>query len=375
MKVRAAYGQSGRAPSAFDAVRTWQNAPLQGNAAFVPRNVGNPDLGPEVTSETEGGIDAAWLDDRLTSTVTYYRQITKDALFNVAQTPSVGFGGQQRLNVGKTLNEGWEIALNGSPVRGRDWGWDLGVNFSTNRSEVLDMGGVAPFTIGSGGMQGTIGAWIIEGEPIGVWRDRVVSNPEEIAAPTYEQDVLIGPSQPTLTIGGNTTVHLPFGIAVSARGEYRTGHWYQEDYFSVARAVRSPLCYPYYEYPEGIIDAGPPLRTSIALKADTPALWRARCSPALINGAYWWDLTYFRLRNLTATIPMDFALPDRFTGAVLTVGWENPWLWRKHLPFGDPEAGNNTRRDAAAAPTDGMGIGNHRLPVPAAVRVALRVTF
>ena len=38
--------------------------------------------------------------------------------------------------MGKTLNEGWEIALEGSPIRGRDFGWDLGLN-------VMTLGGLA----------------------------------------------------------------------------------------------------------------------------------------------------------------------------------------------------------------------------------------
>jgi TonB-dependent starch-binding outer membrane protein SusC len=387
LKLRAAYGESGRAPGAFDAVRTWQSRSLQGNPAFVPRNVGNPDLGPEVTSEIEGGFDAAWLGDRLTAGVSYYHQITKDALFNVQQVPSVGFGGTQRLNVGEMLNSGFEMAFQSSPIRRASWGWDLGLNVTTNHSEVLEMGGVPPFTVGSGGMQGTIGTWVTEGLPIGVWRDRVVANPDEVLTRSvactatittdcikYDLNVIIGPSQPTTTLSGSSTVNLPRGVSVSARGEYRTGHWYQEDYFSVARGVRSPLCYPYYQFPEGI-ETKEPLKTNIALKPNTPALWRARCTPSLITGAYWWDMTYFRLRNVTASVPMDFVMPERFSNAVLTMTLENPYLWRRDLPFGDPEAGNNTRRDSDAAPQDGMGIGNHRLPLPTGFTVDLRVTF
>jgi TonB-dependent SusC/RagA subfamily outer membrane receptor len=387
LKVRAAYGESGRAPGAFDAVRTWQSRSVQGNPAFVPRNVGDPNLGPEVTSELEGGFDAAWLDERLSAGVTYYRQTTKDALFNVQQTPSVGFGGVQRLNVGQTLNSGVEVALQGAPIRGANFGWDLGLNITTNHSEVVDMGGIPDFTVGGGGMQGSIGTWVAEGLPIGVWRDRVVANPEEVLTRSvacsatvttdcirYDLNVLIGPSQPTTTLSGTSTFNLPRGITLSTRGEYRTGHWYQEDYFSVARGVRSPLCYPYYQFAEGI-ETKEPLKTNIALKPNTPALWRARCTPALINGAYWWDMTYFRLRNVTAGVPVDFLLPDRISNAVITMSLENPYLWLRDLPFGDPEAGNNTRRDADAAPQDGMGIGNHRLPLPTSFTVDLRITF
>src|SRR5690606_41563402 len=58
VKVRAAYGQSGRAPGAFDAVRTWNATGFANDPAFTPSNVGNPDIGPEVTAEWEAGFDA-----------------------------------------------------------------------------------------------------------------------------------------------------------------------------------------------------------------------------------------------------------------------------------------------------------------------------
>ena len=46
LKLRAAFGKSGKAPGAFDAVRTWQSQGFLNQSAFTPRNVGNPDLGP-----------------------------------------------------------------------------------------------------------------------------------------------------------------------------------------------------------------------------------------------------------------------------------------------------------------------------------------
>jgi outer membrane receptor protein involved in Fe transport len=72
IKLRAAYGQSGRAPGAFDAVRTWE--PIgwgTAEAAFKPQNLGNDDLGPEQSQEFEVGFDGSFLNQRLTADVTY----------------------------------------------------------------------------------------------------------------------------------------------------------------------------------------------------------------------------------------------------------------------------------------------------------------
>lgn len=92
MKLRAALGESGKAPGAFDAVRTWISAPAEnGQPAFTPSQVGNPNLGPERTRETEVGFDMTAIDDRLTIDFSYYKQHTYGALIPVTLPPSQGF--------------------------------------------------------------------------------------------------------------------------------------------------------------------------------------------------------------------------------------------------------------------------------------------
>ncbi|MBK8058797.1 MAG: TonB-dependent receptor [Gemmatimonadetes bacterium] len=59
-KLRTAIGESGKAPGAFDAVRTWD--PIAGDEAkpgFSPNQLGNPNLGPERTREAEFGLEAS----------------------------------------------------------------------------------------------------------------------------------------------------------------------------------------------------------------------------------------------------------------------------------------------------------------------------
>jgi TonB-dependent starch-binding outer membrane protein SusC len=173
IKLRAAYGQAGRAPGAFDATRTWSAEGWGGKSALVPKNLGSEDLGPEVTAEFETGYDAEWLDGRLTSTFTYFNQTTRDALFNVQQIPTSGFAGSQRQNVGKLKNTGVELSVAGSPIRGATWGLDVGVNVTTNHSEVEDLGGIPPFSVGGGG-------WVEEGYPVPALRTRWVRNGDQV---------------------------------------------------------------------------------------------------------------------------------------------------------------------------------------------------
>ncbi|MBI4521482.1 MAG: TonB-dependent receptor [Gemmatimonadetes bacterium] len=350
MKLRVAYGKSGRAPGAFDAVRTWQSRGYLSAPAFVPENVGNPDLGPEVTSELESGFDAAWLNSRIRPSFTYYRKVTSEALFEVNQVPSQGFTNDQLLNVGEIRNAGIELGIEASVVQRRDWGLDLGLNVSTNKSEVVSLGGVPPFN--------SNGGWIEEGYPVYAMRTWLVTNPDEIAAPKFEANHIYGPRLPTRIIGGNAMLRLPAGISVSARGEYVGGHHISDGVYSISRSVRSPLCYPYYENPA----------TSIKLKADATALWRARCTPQWGRG-YVWDASFFKLRAVSATIPVDFVFPQRVSNATLTLALNNAYLWMKEMPFMDPEMLGN---DGAVQASTGF---SERVPTPITLRASLRITF
>ena len=185
LKLRTAYGHAGRAPGAFDAVRTWSAAGWGGVPAFLPNTVGNPDLGPERTAELEMGFDAGLFADRLRLDVTYYNQRTTDALLPVRQIPSLGFVGSglegtQLRNVGTIRNKGIELAANVAILDGTDVGWDLGLSLATNFSNVEDLGDAPPFSVGGGG-------WVEEGGPAIAIRGIKVTNPDAMAEPAVRR--------------------------------------------------------------------------------------------------------------------------------------------------------------------------------------------
>ncbi len=354
LKLRAAYGQSGRAPGAFDAVRTWEPVGFAGAPAFRPDNLGNPELGPEVTAEFETGFDGSWFGDRLGVAYTYYHQTTSDALMSVSSVPSQGFTGSQLENVGKIENKGMELQVDARLIEQARWGLELGLGISTNHSKVLDLGGIQEFN--------DLNGRIMEGQPAPVAWDRRVANPTEIGPFVYEDDgenVVIGPLFPTHFITPSVTLRVPGNILISARGEYRGGNYMEINPISISRSVRSPICFPYYQDPAN----------SIALKDDTPALWRERCTPA--NGDdYWFDADYFKLRSVTASIPVNFLFPQNISNAMFTLSLNNFWDWYREIPWWDAEILGNL-----AAGDDGIGNPSERTPAPATFRVSLRLTF
>lgn len=367
VKVRAAYGQSGRAPEAFDAVRTWNPIGWSGRTALVPLNLGSPDIGPEVTAEFETGFDGSWVNDRLSLAFTYYQQTTNDALFDVAQVASNGFTSSQRQNIGTIRNWGTETSINASPIRGEDWGWDVGLDIGTNGSEVVDLGGIPAFTLGGD-------VWVVEGQPAPVLRGRWVSNPDEVGEPVFIENHIQGPTQPTLTLSPSTTIRLPAGVSLSARGEFRGGHYSRESNFTtggVSRNAWMVACWDYYINPydgpsNNFVPPGP--EHTLDLKPETPALERALCTPSTSVDA----LTvkkgdFFRLRTVTASIPADALFPDRVSSAVLTLSLNNFGTWlNEDWVVGDPEMGF----------AEDFNFGPESLPPPTwSFNASLRIQF
>jgi TonB-dependent SusC/RagA subfamily outer membrane receptor len=351
MKMRFAYGHAGRAPGAFDAVRTWQPVPWLGSTSFLPLNLGNPDLGPERTVEIEGGFDATFLDDRLSVGFTYYNQETRDALIQVQQVPSTGFLGGQLQNVGVISNSGIELAINGTLLRSSAVTWDVGLDVYTNQSEVVDLGGAAPFGASGGG-------WVEEGQPVPAVRFDRVTNPDALAEPIIEEDHIWGPNQPTLTVTPSVSFTFGNGIVVSGRAEYQGGH-YIFDRQSSSSAVRgqvTPLC-----------DAAFPMRETA--RDQLTAMERYMCT-----GDYNTELVYpndfFRVRDLTAQVPIPFRIPGA-SNATFTASVKNFLTW-KNADFlaMDPEMAGN----------EGMSSGITRAiwehpPPPATFLASIRLSF
>jgi len=164
MKLRVAYGTSGQAPSQFAADRTYSPVSAQnGQPAVSPNNLGDPNLGPETSSEIELGFDAGVFGDRIGLEFTTYFQTTNDALIRKPEPPSLGFLNAQLTNIGQTKSHGVELGVNALLLRRQNMEWSSRVNFATFSSEITDMGGVPPFFVND--------ARIVEGYPVNaIWR-------------------------------------------------------------------------------------------------------------------------------------------------------------------------------------------------------------
>lgn len=163
-KVRAGWAQVGKdAPpylvrSVFEP-GTHTDGFINNNAPYaqaipgfeVSNTIGNPALQPEISTETELGVDLRFLGNRLGLDVTVYDRDVKDNILEVPVAASSGYT-VQVLNIAKLSNKGVEVLATATPVLTDDFRWDVSVNWAKNESRIEDLGG--PTQISLGGLSG-----------------------------------------------------------------------------------------------------------------------------------------------------------------------------------------------------------------------------
>lgn len=104
----------------------------------------NPYVTWETVRMTNLGVDASFLDYRLTSTLNYFIKDTDDMLLS---PPSIGAQGSNPspfLNVGEVRNKGFEIELNWQDQKG-ELSYSIGANAAFIRNEVISLAGEGNF--------------------------------------------------------------------------------------------------------------------------------------------------------------------------------------------------------------------------------------
>ena len=349
-KLRGALGESGKAPGAFDATRTWDPVPAEGGqSAFTPSQLGNPNLGPERTREIEYGFDASMWNGRLGLVFTGFSQRTSDALIAVAYPPSQGFLNNQLENVGVLQNDGLELQLS-STVRPTSWmELDARLQYTRVKGKAVDLSGQV-ITIDA-----LSRSYVREGDPLPVYAGPRVTNPNELAAPIVDSTSTplsrggpaIGSTFPTQIINPTLAVTFFNRLTVEGVGEFqRGGHLLNAiGYQNAGLGIWQP-CFA-AQAALAAARAGDPSKL-----AGIRALDRQRCSTVTADRdyAYWVESSdFFKLRSLSLSyeVPTGFVPGARNTTIALT--GRNLFLSTKYTGS-DPEVADQatsvfSRRD------------------------------
>ncbi|HKN67991.1 MAG TPA: SusC/RagA family TonB-linked outer membrane protein [Gemmatimonadaceae bacterium] len=359
MKLRAAYGQAGRAPGAFDWLRSYDAVGWGGLPALRTRNLGNPDLGPERSAETEIGFESSSLNGRVGVDLTYYRTRTTDALISLTPPPSGGFLNGQLENIGTLDKKGLELAINTTPLQLDKLTWNLGTTIALNKNRVLSLGGAAPFNVSPGGNGN---GFAMEGQPLAVLRGRYITNADDIADPIIEQNHLFGPSQPTRIIGLTSSLRFPKGIELSARAEYQGGNYLDEDasYQALSRAVRWPTCFDAYAK-----------QAAAGNQSGWTGRERAWCNSSQVRqDEFIFKADFAKLRDVTLRAPVPQRLVPGTRTASISLSVQNWYTWKnKDFRLFDPEMAGNDGFNAT------VRYISEQIPAPATVLARLQIQF
>jgi TonB-linked SusC/RagA family outer membrane protein len=108
------------------------------NTGNISPYASNPNLTPEFTNELELGTQLSFLKDRLGLDFTFYNKNSFNQLAALVEPASSGFS-TYLTNFGSLRNRGIEIEVNGTPIKSKDFKWDIAWNFTKNQNVVTKL--------------------------------------------------------------------------------------------------------------------------------------------------------------------------------------------------------------------------------------------
>ena len=116
-----------------------------------PSGMANPNLTWETSEQIDLGLNARFLNNRLSLDVDWYRKVTKDLLVNISPLPELGFS-SATVNSGEVLNTGFDIDLGWRDNIG-DFKYSIVANFNPLKNEVQAVNDMLP-RYSQGGISG-----------------------------------------------------------------------------------------------------------------------------------------------------------------------------------------------------------------------------
>lgn len=386
-KVSASYAKTGNDPGLYQTQGTFSapdNFPYGNTVGLSQSNrVAAPNLNPEFTTSIEVGMELSFFRSRLRADLAAFKTNSVDQIIPVNVSYASG-ATSAWVNVGEIENKGVEVGLNGTIIKANDFSWDLGVNWSPLKTEVISLkDGVDELDLG-----GYSNAQIIAkvGQPY-----------PQIKTTSYQRDpegrVIVGANGNPLQdsnnqIQGKTTPDYIVGLntmfryrnwSLYAVADYRTGHVFFNDIVNAlefagltkhsATAGRQPFVFPNSSYNTGT--ASNPVyvaNTNRLVEGGGNAFWDAY---GTVKENYVTDATTLKLREVSLKYAFDSKILDQLgvDGLELSLFGRNLMTWRpKDNVYTDPEF-NFTTGNA-------VGVGTQSQTAPTRqFGMSLNVTF
>ncbi len=375
-KLRANYAEVGNSAPWGRTADSYDKPDPFGSATLfsLPVSKNNNELVPERTFSKEVGLEMAFLRNRLGFDASYYITNTRNQLIPVAVSSATGFG-SKFLNAGDVQNRGFEVTVFASPVRNTNFSWDINLNWTRNRNEVVALHGESK-NLQIASFQGGVSINASLGEPYGTIQGKTWvfhDNGGKIVGANgrYLQSVttnnVIGNINPDWVGGIYNTFkykNLSLGFLVDMR---HGGDVFSLDlYYGLATGIypesvglndlgnpsRDPVSAGGGVIMPGVLEDGKP--NDIRVENDFGTFGYAR-NPA---AQFVYDASFIKLREANITYSLPGTLMDRLKfvkGIDISLIGRNLWIIHKNLPYADPEenlsAGNAQGYQSGAYPT------------------------
>ncbi len=397
-KVRASWAQSGIVTiNPYDVNNTYS---LNGNThlgykmatfSLAGGNNGtapNTAIKPAISTELELGFDVRFFDNRLGLDFTYYDQKTDDDIVRATISRASGFGGSY-FNVGQISNNGVEVLLTGTPVRGK-LTWDISLNFAKNNNNVDYIGEGVTELVQEEPRTRNVFIKHMVGQPFGTITGRVQQRTPDgtpifnadgtpLASSTY---VPIGSGVPNFTGGVNNTfnfkgITLDFLIDFKSGGDIFSGsndrltQWGMSEQSLIGRDGETPL------HINGVVNTGTaeaPVYTPVdrdLTPHEANVYWnRVGGESTAISTMFMYDASFVKLRQLTLgyTFPRTWFTKTPIQNLTLSAVGRNLWVIHKNIDNVDPESTYSSNAGA-------QGLEYFAMPATRTYGFNLRVTF
>jgi TonB-linked SusC/RagA family outer membrane protein len=329
LRLRAAYGVTGRAPLVGTSLETWAPTPAAQTGSNIPGldllNPGNPDLRPERGSEYELGFEAGLFSDRIGVEFTRFRKTTNDLILQRQLPTSVGYAQNPYVNIGSVQNSGIEATVNAQIFNRGRHALDIRVNMSTLHNELTSLGDIPAF--------GTSPRFA-EGLPLSSFFSRKIQRIDvarnvAVVSDTLEYKGTIFPKREgaiaaNLTLFGNWRVSAQVDGKFGATGKDETWQYRTRSVVRTKEAV----------YPDALTaEQRLQLLGPYVDSKGTPV------AAALVEDPFFSSADFVRFREIavTYTVPTAVARRLRTSRATVTFGGRNLGLWTNYTG-NDPES-------------------------------------
>jgi TonB-linked SusC/RagA family outer membrane protein len=282
-KIRGGAAQVGNDANPYQLLGTLGNA---GTWDGIPRlstpgTLLIPDLKPEIVTSYEVGTDISLFNNLLRFTATYYEVDNRNQILSTKLPPSSGYS-LKNINAGLLVSKGVELTMGMTPIKSKDWNWDLNFNWTRNRTRIMELSDGLPYYTLWTDAKG--GAWTYVGDEIGDIYDAQVVTVKDPSSPYFGYPLLdktgkwqsidaintknkIGNFNPNFVMGMQTSISYK-SISLTLSFDWRNGgQFVSQTYRFGEENGRSQLFYDKLINPNGL--SGDALKSYLVANQET----------------------------------------------------------------------------------------------------------